>query len=207
MSSIELATGIPVPASGSASLGWEEELHPGVLQRRTGLSRRRGSRRAWPPSPPTEPLINSTRLKVMSPRARHGKRRTIVRAQKSPGTRIKAAVPGSPSPAVKFYPTLLELHCSFSLSVSPPRDKARPLTPPAPPGSDRRRHHSPWSPPTGRAWGRRGMTVLLVCLTTRGTSPAAPAELSPAPSIPLSRAGGCFGTKYSLQIHFFLLRH
>lgn len=45
------------------------------------------------------------------------------------------------------------------------------------------------------------MTALLAYLTPRSRSPAAPAELSPAPSIPLST--GCFGTKYSLQIHFF----
>lgn len=113
--------------------------------------------------------------------------------------------PGSPSPAVKFYPTLLELHCNFSLFVSPPREKVRPLTPPAPPSSDTRRHRFLWSPPTGRAWGRRGTTALFVCLTPRSRSPAAPAELSSAPSIPLSR--GCFRTEYSLQIHFLLLRH
>lgn len=113
--------------------------------------------------------------------------------------------PSSPNPAVKFYPTLLELHCNFSLFVTPPHEKAKPLTPPAPPSSDTHRHHFPWSPLMGRAWGRRGMTALLVCLTARSRSPAAPADLSPAPSIPLSR--GRFGTKYSLQIHFFLLRH
>lgn len=191
--------GIPVPASGSASV--EEESHPGVLQLTLGSSRRRGSPWAWPPSPRTEPLINSTPLKVMSPRALYGKRRAIVRAQKSPGTTIKAVGPGSASPAVKFHPTLLNYAATFPLLVSPPREKARPLTPPAPPSSDTRRHRSPWSPPTGRAWGRRGMTALLVCLAPRSRSPAAPAELSPAPSIPSS--GGCFGTKYSLQIHFF----
>lgn len=92
-SSAELATGTPVLASGSVSVGSEDELRPAVLQLTMGFSVRRGSPRVWPPSPPTEPLVNSARIKAMSPRALHGKRWTIVRAQKSPGKTIKAAGP------------------------------------------------------------------------------------------------------------------
>lgn len=52
-SGAELAMGTPIPASGSALLGSEEEFCPGVLQLTMGFSRWRGSPGVWSPhSPP-----------------------------------------------------------------------------------------------------------------------------------------------------------
>lgn len=59
--SAELAMGTSVPASGSALVGSEDELRPGVLQRTMGFSGQRGSLWTWLPLAPP-PSHSQTQL-------------------------------------------------------------------------------------------------------------------------------------------------
>lgn len=117
------------------------------------------------------------------------KRWTFVRAQKSPGRRIKAAVLALPAPLSNFICLCWKPTATFPLSLPGEGEATHSAS-----SSKLRYTSSSFSVVSseGKGLGRKGMTGLCWCLAPHSRAP----ELSPALSILLRR------TKYALQIHF-----